>query len=204
MSERYQTALLFGCPGAGKGTQGELLGRVPGFYHMSTGDMFRSLDRESNIGRLFFDHSSKGELVPDEVTIDMWSKYMYSQVVQGKFNPQREMLILDGIPRTAAQAAIIEQHVEVLAIVHLVATDKEAMIQRLSRRAERQGRIDDAKVEVVRNRLDVYARETKPVLLHYSTDVIHEVNAQGTPALVLKGVLDVLAPIQAKLGNVLT
>lgn len=205
MDHRYQTMLLFGCPGAGKGTQGELMGRIPGFYHMSTGDMFRSLSRESELGRVFFEYSSKGELMPDAVTIEMWSKYMHSQVVQSHYRPDREVLVLDGIPRTKAQAEFIDEHIDVLAIVHLIAPDKSAMIERLSRRAAKQGRHDDAKAEVVQNRLDVYERDTKPVLEHYSPDLIHEVDALGTPAMVLGGILRIVAPIQAeRFGNVLS
>ena len=67
--KKYQTILLFGAPGAGKGTQGSILAQVPGFHHISTGDMFRTLDIHSELGKIFFEHSSKGELVPDEVTI---------------------------------------------------------------------------------------------------------------------------------------
>ena len=76
MAEQYKTVLFFGAPGAGKGTQGELIGSVPGFFHMSTGDMFRSLDRNSEAGKKFESYSSKGELVPDEVTIELWQDYM--------------------------------------------------------------------------------------------------------------------------------
>ena len=66
MGYRYQAVLLFGTPGAGKGTQGNLLGQVPGYFHLSTGDMFRAMDRGSELGRVFFEYSSRGDLVPDE------------------------------------------------------------------------------------------------------------------------------------------
>ncbi len=64
-TRRYKTILLFGAPGAGKGTQGKILGKVPGFYHLACGDVFRSLDMGSDLGRSFMEYSSRGELVPD-------------------------------------------------------------------------------------------------------------------------------------------
>ncbi|MEO1717767.1 MAG: nucleoside monophosphate kinase, partial [Planctomycetota bacterium] len=69
--EKYQCVLLFGAPGAGKGTQGAILGRIPGFFHLSCGEVFRSLDIHSDLGKVFYEYSSKGELVPDEVTVDI-------------------------------------------------------------------------------------------------------------------------------------
>ena len=69
--ERFLAALIFGVPGAGKGTQGEILARIPGFFHCSTGVIFRSMDPDSDDGKLVRNYSSRGELVPDEVTIQM-------------------------------------------------------------------------------------------------------------------------------------
>jgi len=201
MTDRYQTVLLFGAPGAGKGTQGELLGGLPGFFHMSTGDMFRSLDKQSELGTVFFEYSSKGELVPDEVTIDMWRTYMNALRTLGRFRPHRDLLVLDGMPRTSAQTELIAEAIEVRAVIHLVASDREAMIERLRRRAIQQGRTDDAKENVVRNRIDVYERETRPVLDRYDRSIIHDVDAIGTQAEVLKGVLDAVNPIRRAVFN---
>ena len=69
MAKRLKTILLFGAPGAGKGTQGKILGRIPGFFHLSSGDMFRALDPNSDLGQRVTSYSSKGELVPDDLTI---------------------------------------------------------------------------------------------------------------------------------------
>lgn len=199
MAERFKTVLLFGAPGAGKGTQGELIGKVPGFYHMSTGDMFRALDRNSEMGKKFEAYSSKGELVPDELTIELWQEYMNKQISDGKFDPKTTLLILDGLPRTVAQAKVIDPLIDVLAIVHLNAMDKEAMVTRLRERAIKQQRADDAKEEVVRNRLDVYERETSPVLDVYDSSLVHEIDALRTMAIVMSEVLAVVAPIQERL-----
>ncbi len=201
MSDRYQAILLFGAPGAGKGTQGELLGNIPGFFHISTGDMFRNLDRTSELGKVFESYSSRGELVPDEVTVDLWREYTKALTTLSKYKPHNDLLALDGIPRTVAQTEIIKQYVDVRGIVHLVAPSTEEMVARLQKRAIEQKRVDDAKIEVIRNRLEVYERETRPVLEQFNDSIVHEVNALGTPAAVLAGILQVLAPIQASLSE---
>ena len=197
MSERYQAILLFGMPGSGKGTQGLLLGNIPGFFHMSTGDMFRTLDHHSEIGQLFDQYSSRGELVPDKVTIKMWREYVHAQTVLSLYNSHEDLLCLDGIPRTVAQTQAMDEYIDVRGIIHLVASDPEEMVTRLQKRAIEQKRVDDAKIEVIRNRLDIYERETRPVLDQYDPDLVHEINSIGTPAEVLGGILRVLAPIQA-------
>ena len=193
---KYQCVLLFGAPGAGKGTQGAILGRIPGFFHLSCGEVFRSLDIHSDLGKIFYEYSSKGELVPDEVTVNMWVENVHAQTILGLYKPRDDLLILDGIPRNAAQAKLMDKHIRVLNIVHLVCRDKEAMIKRLRRRALKENRADDAKESVIRNRWDVYERETAPVLQHYDQSIIHEVDAVGSPAAVLQHVLEVVVPTQ--------
>src|SRR5262245_38139006 len=79
MHARFQTVLLFGAPGAGKGTQGRILGAIPGFFHLSCGEVFRSLDMTSDLGRKFLHYSQRGELVPDDITVRMWQENMHAQ-----------------------------------------------------------------------------------------------------------------------------
>jgi len=204
MGQRYSAVLLFGAPGAGKGTQGELLGRVPGYFHLSTGDMFRGMDRESELGRVFYEYSSKGELVPDEITVDLWGKYTHALTVLNKYAPTRDLMILDGLPRTVTQVDLVRDRVDVQCVVHLVASDREEMVARLRGRALKQKRPDDAKEEVVRNRLEVYERETRPVLDRFDPSMIKEVDALGSPGEVLRGVLGVVTSVQESLfGNAL-
>lgn len=192
----YQTVLLFGAPGAGKGTQGKILGQIPGFFHLSTGEMFRSLDIHTELGKVFYEYSSRGELVPDDVTVKMWAENIRAQTILSLYKPHDDLLILDGIPRSVEQAKLMEKHIKVLGIVHLVCRDKEAMVKRLRRRALKENRVDDAKEEVIRNRWRVYEQDTEPVLNHYRKELIHEVDAVGSPASVLQHVLEVVVPIQ--------
>jgi adenylate kinase len=195
-SRRYKTILLFGAPGAGKGTQGKILGKIPGFYHLACGDVFRSLDMGSDLGKSFMEYSSRGELVPDELTIEMWRQNMHAQTVLSIYKPNVDLLVLDGIPRNVNQAKHVDQYLEVLTVLHLVCPDIEAMVTRMRRRALKENRIDDADEKVIRRRFEVYDRETRPLLEFYPQSLVHEVNAMGSPAEVLQHALEVCVPIQ--------
>ncbi len=192
----YRTILLMGAPGAGKGTQGAALGQIPGFYHCSCGDVFRSIDISSELGKVFYEYSSRGELVPDEVTVKMWAETLHAHTVLSHYKPKADLLILDGLPRTLHQAELLEKHCKVLAVVHLYCDDEQAMITRLRRRALKENRFDDADEKVIRRRWQVYKSETSPILDYYPNDLIRPVNSIGSPAQVLHDVLDMLIPIQ--------
>lgn len=196
MPDRYKTILLFGAPGAGKGTQGKILGQVPGFYHLACGDVFRSLDVTSDLGQDFLKYSSKGELVPDNLTIEMWRKNVHAQTVLSLYKPSSDLLILDGIPRNLNQAIAMDEHLDVLLVIHLVCKNLDEMVHRMKRRALKENRLDDADESVIRHRFEVYDKETKPVLDHYDANIVREINALGSPAEVLQHVLEVLVPVQ--------
>jgi adenylate kinase len=189
---RYPCVLLFGAPGSGKGTQGRILGRIPGFFHCACGDVFRSLDLQSDLGRTFYEYSSRGELVPDEVTVALWQHSLEATVLTHQFDPSSQILILDGIPRNVPQARIMEDHVEVLRIVHLVCRDQKQLYDRMKRRALRENRYDDASDRTIEQRLEVYHQETRPVLEFYPHGILAEVDATHTPIRVLQEILSLL------------
>lgn len=196
MKTQYKSVLLFGAPGAGKGTQGRILGEIPGFYHFACGDVFRRLNPRSELGQIFSQYSSRGELVPDEFTIRMWAESLHAHEVLGDYKPQTDLLILDGIPRTVKQAKLLEDHIDVLLVVHLKCDDRDAMIERLRRRAFKENRIDDTSEHVIQKRWDIYEKETAPVLECYPGDMIAEINSEGSPAQVLSQLLRFVVPIQ--------
>ena len=193
---RFKTVLLFGAPGAGKGTQGRILGSIPGFYHCSCGDVFRNMDIQSDLGQAFMEYSSRGELVPDELTVKMWARAIQARAFLGDFKPREDLLILDGIPRTLEQAALMDKHIEVIRIIHLTCDNQEEMVRRLRRRAVKENRQDDADESVIRNRWSVYERETAPVLGFYDRDLVRSVDSLDSPAAVLHHVLDHVVPDQ--------
>jgi adenylate kinase len=188
---------LFGPPGVGKGTQGKVLARIPGFFHSSTGEIFRNLDTHSDIGKLFLQYSSRGELVPDDVTLKIWSQNLYASSILGLFKPHQDILVLDGLPRSVNQARLLYRSIDVLQVLHLVARDKTALFERMKKRALKENRVDDAKEDVIKRRFEVYERETAPVLEFYPSEKVVEVDAMGSPAEVLSNILSVVAPIQS-------
>jgi adenylate kinase len=186
---KFRTTLLFGAPGAGKGTQGKILGTIPHFFHCACGDVFRSLKTDSEIGQIFLDYSSRGELVPDETTIDLWNEFIQSSTKTNRFRPATDTLVLDGIPRNAHQAEMLNETLDVKSIFYLRCTKKDSLIERLQRRALKENRLDDANIDVIKNRLETYHRETKPVLDFYGKKVVHRINADQSPAKVLFDIL---------------
>lgn len=190
---RYRAILLFGAPGAGKGTQGKILGQIPNFVHFSCGDAFRSLRVDSPLGRVFVDYAGKGDLVPDEPTIELWKQSMNGMAATGRFNPEADTLLLDGIPRNPNQARIMADMIEVKAIFNLFCPVVDKLINRLQRRALKENRLDDANVDVIRTRLDTYKRETRAVLECYPDSMIHQIDSTQEPLLVLLDILKTVA-----------
>jgi len=195
-TEPYKTVLLCGAPGAGKGTQGKILGSIPGFFHLSCGDVFRTININSELGQKICEYTSRGDLVPDDITVELWQENMNARTVLNDYKPNVDLLVLDGIPRNVPQAELLTSHIEVLMVLHLVCRDKDKMIERLRRRALKENRADDAREEVIRHRWDVYEEETHPLLEYYPDEIITEVDAVQSPAEVLSNVLGTVTPVQ--------
>src|SRR2546425_12442664 len=96
---KFRTILLVGAPGAGKGTQGKILGTIPNFYHCACGDIFRNLTIDSELGRILIKYSSKGKLVPHRYTVQLWRDNIAAQTQLGRLHPERDTLVLHVIPR---------------------------------------------------------------------------------------------------------
>lgn len=191
---RFPAVLLFGMPGVGKGTQGSLLHAMHGMFHVSTGSIFRDLDPGSEDGNLIAGLIDRGELVPDEVAVDVWKHWLDGQISEGKYAPVNDVLILDGIPRRVRQCEILEQHIEVLSVVHLEAPSDEPIIERLRERAQAEGRADDADERIIRRRFEIYRDKTSPVLDYYPPEIVHSVNPLGTQMEIKKRILESIIP----------
>ena len=157
--------VLFGPPGAGKGTQSEVLLQRYGLVHLSTGDIFRyNIKNATELGKQAKAFMDKGELVPDSLTISM----LESEVVK-HLDPKG--FIFDGFPRTSAQAEALDwflssRNASITCMLALE-VDEEELLKRLLNRATTSGRADDADESIVRNRISVYNRETAPVAGYY-------------------------------------
>jgi adenylate kinase len=199
MLSNNRTYLIFGAPGSGKGTQGRALGTLPGFFHCACGDVFRSIDTRSSLGKAFIEYSSKGQLVPDEITVELWRVSIRHFIDSHQFKPEADFLVLDGIPRNVRQAELMDSFIDVTAIFYLRCSDREAVVSRLKKRAVRDNRLDDANETVIRQRLETYERETEPLLDHYSADLIVEVDASKSPIEVLGSIVSKVVGYQAQI-----
>ena len=192
----YQAVMLVGPPGVGKGTQGKLLAQIPGIFHVSSGDMFRELDINSKCGQIFQEYASVGKLVPDDITIKIWQDYMAAKVREGLYAPERDLLILDGIPRNIIQAALIDRYITVFKVIFMVCEDREVMFRRIRGRSLKEHRIDDSEEVVVRYRWDLYKRDTEPMIDHYPQELIRIIDADNIASDVLHRILSEIVPIQ--------
>ena len=192
MTTKYNTYLLFGAPGSGKGTQGRSLGSIPRFFHCACGEVFRTLDTRTKVGRAFLEYSSKGQLVPDEITVELWQARIDAAVEAHEFKPDIDVLVLDGIPRNVGQATIMDQLIDVKKVFHLSCPNREQLFARLKKRALKDNRLDDANEEVIKRRLQTYETESKPVLDYYR-DRVQVIDATQPPARVLFNILATVA-----------
>ena len=171
--------VLFGKPGAGKGTQATFLKDKYNLVHISTGDIFRhNIKNETKLGKLAQSYMDKGDLVPDEVTIQMLQEEVEK-------NPNAEGFIFDGFPRTIAQAEALDAFLESKGMrIHgtlALEADDEVLIKRLVERGKVSGRTDDQDEEKIRNRFTEYNEKTAPLITFYQTQgKYHTINGIGT------------------------
>lgn len=187
--EKFRSILILGPPGSGKGTLGKFLSTAGNHFHLSSGDIFRGLDPESAMGKLYHTYASKGYLVPDAVTIEMWKHYVDGLISTNRYFPRKQFLLLDGIPRTLSQAMILDQHIEVVKVIALDMSNIEVLLKRMKRRALIEKRQDDADEAVLKTRMQVYEKETLELLSHYPSSLISHFNADQKPLEVLRDVL---------------
>ena len=178
-SDSMINLILFGPPGSGKGTQAVTLAEKYGLIHISTGDLFRyEMSNDTPLGLQAKSYMQKGELVPDEVTIGMLRNKVDA-------HPKSNGFIFDGFPRTVAQAnaldaMLTEKGQEVAALIALEVDDDE-IVARILNRGKTSGRADDNDESIIRNRIDVYNRETTPVFDYYAqTGKTKRINGIGS------------------------
>lgn len=170
--------VLFGPPGAGKGTQSKKLIDKYGLVHISTGDLFRKhLSEGTPLGQLAQKYMDQGELVPDQVVIDMVAdKIRAHQGAKG--------FIFDGFPRTVSQAEALDEMLKEfntsVSVMVALEVPEEELKKRLKKRAELEGRVDDQDEAKINNRIRVYLEETLPVADYYDKQgKLRKINGVG-------------------------
>ncbi len=194
---RYRTILLFGMPGAGKGTQGAVLAQLPGMVHISSGDLFRRLPKHGQLSREVVSYTSRGLLVPDDLSIRIWKRHVEVLKLQEELDPSFTTLLLDGIPRSVAQAQELAELLDVVQIFHLRIRDLDEARERLAARAVRENRLDDINEEVVRRRFRIYDEETSRTLSFYDPKLVFEIDASQQPLFVHRDIVDRLCVLEA-------
>lgn len=185
--------VLLGPPGAGKGTQAVRLAERLGVPAISTGDIFRSnIKNSTELGRRVQDITASGALVPDELTNELVrDRLAQSDAVEG--------FLLDGYPRNVAQVAALDEMLaaagQQLDLAVELTVDPQVVVERLTRRAEIEGRADDTE-DVIRHRLDVYAEQTAPISQVYAArGVLAQVDGLGEVDEVTERLVAALAPV---------
>jgi adenylate kinase len=182
--------IILGAPGSGKGTQGKVLGNIPRFFHCACGDVFRSLDTRTALGRQFVEYSSRGELVPDELTIELWKAQIDNWKDTHFYKPDIDYLVLDGIPRNVRQAEILDRYLDVQQVFHLSCPDRDELAKRMRKRALKENRMDDASDRVINQRISTYEAETKPIIEFYSKEIVTDIDATQPPVKVLAEIVN--------------
>lgn len=171
--------VLFGPPGSGKGTQAQNLIEKFNLKQISTGDLFRfNMKNDTELGKLAKYYIDKGELVPDQVTIDMLVDELKKPTDTNGF-------IFDGFPRTSYQTEVLDQivkeqlHSEISVCLSLIVED-EILVQRLVKRGETSGRVDDSEERIIRHRIkEYYAKTAEVAELYKKQGKYVEINGVG-------------------------
>ncbi len=159
------------------------------------------MDTRSPLGRAFLEYSSKGQLVPDEITVELWKVSIGHAVEAQAFKPDIDYLVLDGIPRNTRQAELMSEIIDVKRVFHLSCPDRDKVVARLKKRALKDNRLDDANEEVIRRRLETYERESKPLLQYYGPELTVPVDATEPPVVVLQTILSHIVKDRLKPGD---
>jgi adenylate kinase len=174
-----ENIVLFGPPGAGKGTQAKKMVDLLALPHVSTGDMFRyNIKNNTELGKAAKSYSDKGQLVPDEVTIAMVKERLGNNDMKAGF-------LLDGFPRSVPQAQALDTILKDLGtkldyVINIAVADEEIR-GRLLKRATIEGRADDADPKVIQNRINTYKGQSEPCLSYYNPQgIVKDINGLGS------------------------
>lgn len=197
-SPAWKAILLFGPCGVGKGTVGKNLALMANQVHLSMGEIFRKISKDSPLGKRCFSYLEQGNLIPDHCTIQVWESYVRGLIQTYRFDPWHHYLLLDGIPRTVDQAEFLRPLTTVVRILLLEVSNEGLLLERLQRRAREENRIDDLNPSILRRRLELYQKTTEKVLACYPPSIIVKIDGSQSKLQVLHqsmgALLDLFSP----------
>lgn len=183
-----------GPPGSGKGTQAKLLCQARVGFHIASGDIFRSLDPNTDLYEKCSEICSKGGLVDDLTVMELLRKHIQLCRNRGLFSPQKRKICLDGVPRTNEQAQMVKELLDIRFVLLFEVEEDEVLVQRMLARGKKEGRTDDKDREVLLGRIRTYRSSVDSILDILEVPIIRVSSVQPT-ALVLKDVLNVASDL---------
>tara|TARA_B100000965_G_C19389420_1_gene668284 strand:+ start:183 stop:761 length:579 start_codon:yes stop_codon:yes gene_type:complete len=186
--------ILFGPPGSGKGTQAEFITKEHALIHISTGDIFRNnIAQKTKLGKLASEFMNKGELVPDKLTIDLLESEIDNYSDANGF-------VFDGFPRTLAQAEAFknflnQKKIPLSAVISLEVGEHE-LVSRLLKRGIDSGREDDKNTDVIRQRIQVYEKQTSILKTYYSNNLennFFSINGERSIHIISEDIMKILS-----------
>src|SRR3989344_7330480 len=174
---RYNAVLFFGAPRCGKGTQAQLLARHDDYFHFSTGEELRRTLKNpiTDIEKKVKESLDKGELAPDELIFKLFDESLKKYIKEREYDPESQILILDGIPRVASPVSFVNERVTIKKIIYLDIS-LGVLSKRAEKRAKEEGRPEDIEPKIVTRRYEIFKEQTLPILGYYDSNLIVKID----------------------------
>jgi adenylate kinase len=194
---KYQAYVLFGAPGSGKGTQGQLLSEIPGFVHVSAHEVFGSLPLEQEPLGMYDGYSNRGQNMLNLVMVEMLHYHLRMLTKQGRLRPEIDTVVLDGIPTNAIQAKAICSFINVRLVFNLWLPCHDELRRRMHEHAIANGRVEEASDTAMRARLRQYVNEAM-ALIEYYRSVTRVVITIAEPMKVFRDILRMIKDVDGE------
>ncbi|AHK63383.1 Adenylate kinase [Chlamydia avium] len=197
----FSSILLFGPPGSGKDFLGNFIAQGGTQVYVSLGDIFRCYPIWSPIRQLFHKYAVSGALIPDDDVVAVWNYYVQGLISVGKFLPDRQDLLISGLPRTLGQAKLLESYITVRHVIILEVHEESTLLERTQHSLYSKGRINEVGIDVLQKRLESYKKDIDALIRYYPLHKVSRISADQKPMEVLRDVLSRLAHVFSHPGR---
>ena len=198
---KFPAVILLGPPGSGKRLLGKYLGSSPNQYYLSSSMIFKSIDQDTPAGELYYSYAKKKKLVPNDVTLELWENYIQGLISTNSYRPNKQDLVLDGIPRTKEQAQMLDEYLNVRHVIVLESQLRDDLLKRVRRQVRKEGGLDEGVKKSFDNDYQEYSDNISGLVDVYPTHMVTYINADQRPLEVLRDVLIRLAHILSPRPN---